>query len=219
MGDVARVATSVEDALIDQVVHELNVIQRTATFDVTLKIGKLIVDRFYGGDLSIWRARARKETSFRKLAARATKDLNVTATTLYRAVALYELTQRLGISTWQHLSLSHVRTVLGLPDEQQRRLLSTADDARWTTKRLENEAGKVRRSHARGNRGRRPLPEFVKVINRLAAVFEDREINVGADETQRLSDLDRERLLRTLEIVRVRVVVLQKQIASGAKRA
>jgi hypothetical protein len=219
LATLSSASIAAEDALIDEVVQELNVIQRIATFDVTLRMGKLIVDRFYGGNLSIWRVHAQKETSFRKLAARATRDLNVTATTLYRAVALYELTQRLGVSAWQHLSLSHVRTVLGLPEEQQRRLLTTADEARWTSKRLEVEAGKVRRSRPGGKRGRPPLPAFVKVINRLENALADGDLSVSTEEMQRLSGVDLERLRRTLDIVRVRVVALERLIGSRAKCA
>ena len=93
------------DDIVTSVVEELNDLQVTGTLDVALRMGKLIVDRFYGGDLTAWRHHRAKEASFRKLAARTREDLRVGATCLYRAVALYELTCRIGTAASSSLTM------------------------------------------------------------------------------------------------------------------
>lgn len=204
----------VDDRLIDHVVEELNRVQRETPFERALAIGALIVDRFYAGDLAVWRARAGKDLSFRRLVARAGRGLNLTAVSLYRAVALYELTQRLGISTWQHLSVSHVRSVLGLPDDLQRQLLAVAERARWTTKRLELETGALRRT-LQGRRGRPPLPGFVKTIHRLGALIVERDaLRVDGSEMACLGAFELERLARMLDRIQAALTDLQRQLAS-----
>src|SRR5689334_19972962 len=63
---------------------------------------------------------------------------------LYRSVAIYELCERLGINETQHLSTSHIRLVLPLPENAQRRLLRTAELERWPVVRLRKEIEQVR---------------------------------------------------------------------------
>jgi len=214
-----RPTTAADDRLIDQVVEELNQLHREATFDQALAIGRVIVERFYAGDLSVWRKHAGKDTSFRKLAARTGRDLHATATTLYRAVALYELSERLGVSTWQHLSVSHLRAVLGLPEDQQRELLVTADLARWTTKRLEAETRRLRSTHV-VKRGRPPLPAFVKTINRMVTLLQDQaEVSVDPDEIRQMSDLDVRRLAKVLDSVQATLSGLQQQLEARIRCA
>jgi len=203
-----------DDQLLDEVVTEINRIHRSATVDLALTIGKLIVERFYAGELAVWRRHAGKEASFRKLAARAGRDLHMTATTLYRAVALYELTQRLGVSTWKHLSVSHLRAVLGLPEDEQRQLLATADLSCWTTARLEAEARQLRCARL-GKRGRLPLPGFMKTINRLVGLLANGDaVRVDPEALRCLDDFERQRLTRTLGEVQASLTRLQQQIES-----
>lgn len=204
----------VDERVLDEVVRQLNEMQRGAAFDLALRMGKLIVDRFYGGSLAAWRAHATREVSVRKLARRCGQDLAVTATSLFRAIALYELSDRLGVSTWKHLSVSHLRTVLGLPEEEQRRLLAEADAQAWTTSRLEAEASKIRRA-LRGLRGRRPLPVFVKTINRLGGVLSAREEVLASVES--MATIDRQEAIRlssTLQAVQELVSGLQQRLAA-----
>src|SRR4051795_5318288 len=90
--------------VVDQVVSELNELQNRATLNLALRMGELIIRRFYGGDLASWRRHKAKEASFRRLALRCRSDLRVSPTSLYRAVALYELTTRLGESAVRGLT-------------------------------------------------------------------------------------------------------------------
>lgn len=211
----ARSPAVVSDGVIDQLVEELNRLHRSATFDLALTIGKLIVDRFYAGDLSTWRKRSGKDASFRKLSARAGHDLRAAASTLYRGVALYELTQRLGVSTWEHLSVSHLRAVLGLPEGDQRALLATADAGQWSTNQLEAEARRIRGAQL-GKRGRPRLPGFVKTVRRLVVLLDHRDaVRVDLDELGDLADAERQRLVDALADVQETIARLQHQLRSG----
>jgi len=104
---------------VRQVINQLCVLARGATLDFTLRVGKVVVDSLYDGDLTAWRSRARKDYALRVLAA--SPDLPLSATALYRALAIYELSQRQP-NAWQHLGVSHLRAVLGLPNETQNHL-------------------------------------------------------------------------------------------------
>jgi hypothetical protein len=178
------------DGLLDTVVLEINEAFRAGTMDIHIAIGRLIITRLYGGDLRVWRAHGAKETSFAKLAVRSGNDLLVSATSLYRAVALFELTERLGISAWKYLGVSHLRAVLSLPDFEQRRLLATAEKDRWTVKRIEGEASTLRQTQER-RRGRHPLPPFVKTIHRVAkALFHPSKALAGLHQIDKLTDAE-----------------------------
>ncbi len=139
----AGAGLSREDRAIDHLVVELNRIGRAATFDFTIAIGKLVIDRLYRGDLVAWRHRGLKATSFRRLAKHP--DLPMSPGALYRCVAIYELCERLGIRSWKHVSTSHLRLVLPLSPNDQERLLSTAETSHWSVRQLEHEiAGIIR---------------------------------------------------------------------------
>ena len=90
----------------------------------------------------------------------------MSASTLYPPVAIYGLCQELGVSTWKHLSVSHLRAVLGLPLDQQRKLLTLAEAKAMTTDELERRVAGLRKPDG-SKRGRPALPAFVKSIGAL----------------------------------------------------
>ena len=164
----ARLSTeSVSDDLLDEVVQELNDIHRGAALETALRIGRLIVDRFYGGDLTSWRTHRAKEASFRKLAARADSNLHISATGLYRAVALYELTERLNLKDVREIGVTQLRLVLGLPEPQQRLLLAQAQENGWQSQRLELEASRLRARLGKRS-GRIPVPPLARVARTIS---------------------------------------------------
>jgi hypothetical protein len=140
--------------LVDDVVLRLNDICKTATLDFAMSVGRLIIDSIYGGDLARWRSRGVKVASFRALANHP--DLPMSAASLYRSVAIFELCERLGIRDWKHVSTSHMRLVLPLSIDDQGRLLRAAEEYRWPVRRLEEEIASVERPPARAGRGGRP---------------------------------------------------------------
>ena len=106
---------------------------------------------------------------------------------LYRSVALYELADRPGVSTWKHLGVSHVRAVLGLPTKEQERILSAAEEKAWTVDRIGQEVPKSRKELETGaKRGRPDLPAFVKSIHYMKRFVEEEELLGGLEEVRNL---------------------------------
>ncbi len=144
---------------------ELRKLTRGASLRFALNVGKIVVDTLYEGDLSAWRSRARKNHALRTLAARP--DLPLSASALYRALAIYELNCRQpGAAAWQHLGVSHLRLVLGLDERTQNALLLRAESEQWTVGRLERETLAFR-PHSRPSGGRKRTPPYVKSIRRI----------------------------------------------------
>jgi hypothetical protein len=142
--------------LVSEVVDDLRNLTRSATLDFTLKVGDIVFRRIYGGDHGVLRRRRSKHTSFRRLAAHP--DLPFSAATLWRAVAIFELVQRLPHPpTASYLGVAHLRSVLGLPADVQARLLSEAEQNGWTKKEMEGRAAAYRTRTSR--RGRPPAPQ------------------------------------------------------------
>jgi hypothetical protein len=148
-----------DDDIISVVITDLKSITRTATLDFTLRVGELVFLRIYGGDLGVLRRRKSKHASFRRLAAHP--DLPFSAATLWRAVAIFELAQRVPITASQ-LGVAHLRSVLGLPDDVQARLLSDAIQHEWTKEETERHAAVYRK--ATPQRGRPPTPPALKMV-------------------------------------------------------
>ncbi len=175
-----RIGLAPDDDRVELVVRELRTIAPFGGgIEPYLQTGRLIVNNFYHGDLARWRLRGRKEASFRRLARHP--DLPMSAGTLYRTVAIYELCQRAGVSEWKHLTVSHLRAVLSVPHPEQLGYLKLAEAEKWTTIRLETELSHARigAAHSRG-RPRRPL--IVKTLRAVLRYVDRNGSLLGAGE-------------------------------------
>lgn len=154
---------------LERVVAQLNAICKTATLRFALDVGATVVKSFYGGDLDRWRKRDKgKDISLRRLARHP--NLPMSPSALYRSVAIYELCERINITSWKHLSTGHIRLVLPLPPERQLQLLSTAEADRWSVRQLDAqvEAEMQRDPTVKANRGGvSRLGTLRKMIRRL----------------------------------------------------
>jgi hypothetical protein len=129
-------APVVPHADLEQVVAQLNAIGKAATLRFALDVGAIVVNNFYDGDLDRWRKRDKgKDTSLRRLARHP--NLPMSPPALYRCVAIYELCERIDITSWKHISTGHIRLVLPLPPERQLHLLSAAEADRWSVRQLD----------------------------------------------------------------------------------
>lgn len=158
------------DARVDAFLDKLRRICGQATIELALRVGFLVVESFYGGDVTRWRRRTRHHPSLKRLAKR--NDLPLSLPQLYRCVAIYEISLDLPtFSTWKYLSVSHVRAVLGLPREAQQTLLSRAEEERWTVLRIESEVRAIR-STLPSKRGRPRRSELERKLASLKAWLE-----------------------------------------------
>lgn len=202
---------------------QLGALGKDASVDQVVEVGRRVIEHLYDGELSAWRSRGPKAHSLRALARRS--DLPVSSSALYRAVALYELSERLGgLGTWARagLGISHLRLVLGLPADDQRRLLDRAAAESWTVAEFERATAEVRRSQPDvGKRGGRPrLPRFVKVINRLRRCVDNREELFGdLAAAARLDAAKRSELREALRSVREACEQLERSLDEPAERA
>jgi hypothetical protein len=182
---------------LDALVVQLNELQRTATLEHSLRVGRLIVSEVYGGELRHWRADG-EHVSFRQLAARTQVDLKMSATSLFRAVALYDLCSRLPMELWRDFGAGHLRAVLGLSENQQVRLLSAAKVNDWTARELYQRARQAPEPPTTGTSSDRqeggPESPLVRTLRRLT---------VKLHELERLAaDIDRDSLRNIIVGVR-----------------
>lgn len=209
-----------EEQRLAALAAEMRSLTRDASVDLAIRLGRLVIERLYAGDLSTWRSRGAKAHSLRALARRP--DLPISTSALYRSIALYELASRLGgVSSWSELGVSHLRLVLGLPSEEQRRLLDQACACNWTVAELERETSAARtrcidqgRGRKRGGRPR--LPRFVKSLHRLRKCTESSDELFGdLDAVATMAPDELAELRATLEIVRNRFDQLERALAES----
>ena len=148
--------TSPVDDPVERVVMQVNAIYQAANLGVALAIGELVIRSFYDGDVSRWRNRGRRKSGALRRLTKHPK-LPMSAGTLYRNIAMYEICERLGVWSWKHVCASHFRSVLPLAREEQARLLLAAEENAWSPRQLDHEVAAVRAQEApRPSRGGRP---------------------------------------------------------------
>lgn len=216
-GGVEVLPAAASEHVIEGVVETLNTMQRAAGFDFARAVGRVVLDSLYGGDMNAWRLRGESDASYRKLREHADKDeLKISAVALYRSMALIELEDRLQITDWKNLNITHIRSVFGLPDDQQKKLLTTAQAKGWDGERLEAEVAKVRKKEG-DKRGRPPLPAFVKGIGALRRVIEPGDGKPDPfGDLELAEELDAEEaqaLWQTVTGVKIKCEEIQKKLA------
>lgn len=209
--DVEVLPAPLDDEAIERVVVRLKNLHRGATLELALGIGRIIVEDIYGGDLEAWKSRGVKDASFSKLAAR--DDLEMSRSTLQRAASVYALCQGIGVSTWKHLGVSHLRVVLGLPKDEQHRLLTQAENKKWTVAQLEEAA----RGNEKPQRGGRPRsPSFVKALRRLEKVAVDEALFGDLEQLEDMKDETVDALLVQVQRVQAACERLQERLRARA---
>jgi hypothetical protein len=200
------------DERIGKTILELRKLTRGASLQFALTVGQIVVETLYDGDARAWRSRARKDHALRALAARP--DLPMSASALYRALAIYELSTRCGAGEgWQHVGVSHLRAVLGLAEDVQTSLLERAEAERWTAARMEREAVTLR-STRRQTGGRKRVPGYVKSIRRIFELTSAEALE-GLDSVGELNPSEVADLTEMLESARVQLERLRQRIAFG----
>lgn len=210
------------DASGEAWVHRLvSLANKEVGVEQSVEIGKLVIEQLYAGDLTAWRDRGPKAHSLRTLARRT--ELPVSSSALYRSIALYELSERLGgLDPWisAGLGISHLRLVLGLQPDDQRRLLDLAVAKVWTVAELEREAVAARRcAPKRASRGGRPrTPRFLKSVHRLRRAAESPEEMFGdLDAVSEMNPAQLAEVREALAVVRARCADLEQRILANMK--
>lgn len=203
----------------DDFVQKIRDLKREATFLFAGTLGRMVVDRVYGGDLAEWRKRKETDETFRALVARLKKekDLGVDKSVLSRAIGVYELLERFhDLADSAHLKMGHYVTVLGLPEKVVGKLLANAAEKKLSVAELRIEAAKYRTSDGRG---RRPLLSFVKNIQRIGRTLEQPGGLLG--DIHRIDEVDDKTaqvLLATLDRLSAEVDRLRGSLQSKSPR-
>jgi len=142
----------------------------------------------------------------------------VSATFLYRAVALYEMAQRLGARKMSNLTATHLRVILGLPAEKQGELIAAAQENRWSSERLEREA--VRERVGIGKRTGRPSsPLLVKIFRRVVKDWKQFEQILDQESDRGLSSEEVRSLYTAMDDLKHRLEKVGRKICHRSSSA
>ncbi|MGC4070216.1 MAG: hypothetical protein QM784_37260 [Polyangiaceae bacterium] len=168
--------------VLDDVVRELQEIERHTGIEKTLAIGELVLRRFFGGDPKLWRDRRRnKNNSIRRLAD--CEDCPFRKSALNDAVAIYVVSEHLPcVRSFGHIGAAHVATVLGLRTEEQERILLMAKEHRWSVRELKQRVVALRRSEGE-KRGRPSVSRAGRAMTLLRTSIQAlREVTTAATD-------------------------------------
>lgn len=108
-----------------------------------LEAGEYIFRKVFGGDREQLYERGRKCQSLRRLAE--VPGLSMSASSLWRAVAVYELSLRFPeLVNYEHVGVGHISVVLGLPAPHIFDLLRQAEAEHWTKRKLQKIVNELR---------------------------------------------------------------------------
>lgn len=187
---------------------------RAATLQLALDVGEIVFHHIFDADAQRVRRRGPKDASFRRLALHP--ELPMSATNLWRAVAIYEMSLRLPALTENpRLGVSHARAVLGLAPRNQEKLIALAEAEGWSVARLAQEAAQ-RRTGRGGRRRKTEIARVLDTLRRLTALPAAMVLDRSAVE--RLSDEDVEAGLETLREATKRLDTLQRTLRAARSR-
>ena len=164
---------AVPDAVIADVAESIRQMHRAHGLSLVVSVGRLIVEKLYGGDTAEIHRRGRKDATLTKLAEQP--DLPFSLSQLSRAVGVYESVAQLGpVESWRNLTMTHVRTVLPLPAPERQALLQKAEAKAWPVTKLAAEAKKARdrAKVVKGTGGRPPDSPTARAVKTLTRTME-----------------------------------------------
>jgi hypothetical protein len=159
-----------------------------------ISVGRLIVERLYGGDLDAARARRRKDRSLRRLQRHP--DLPFPPSMVSRSISTYLLSRRrVDLLDIKNLGASHLQELLGLAPSEQDHFLERLASEVWSVERLRAEIAKTHGTKERPGRLRRPT--CVRQLRRLERAVESRALVADMQHIEQLALPELVRLLRT----------------------
>jgi hypothetical protein len=203
---------AVGEAEIEETAAEIRRYAGRAMLEFASTVGRIVLERFYRGDVAAFHAHGRKDGSLRRLAERLDDDLHLSASGLSRCVGIHVVLEELGpLSRWQHLTPTHVRTVLALPAPERARVLAEADAQGWSVRQLE-QAIQVERASPPDER--REAEAFVRAMKRYdAELGPDGRLATGVRHVAVLSLEEIEDTYATVQRVRENLEKLHREMS------
>jgi hypothetical protein len=179
---------------IAALVRDLRAIYFVTGIELMLRVGELILERLYGGDVARWKSRERKDVSFRKLEQHP--DLPFKAAMLSRAVSIYVLSRRRpDLPRLENVSQTHLQEILNLDSQVQDRLLAHVQEEKWSVQRLRAEVGALSNETPRAGRPREPA--FSKQLRNLRSIVDNRLLVMDSNNVAALQFREAQELLDT----------------------
>jgi len=190
--------------LVEEVTARLKAIVRDTVARSVSEIGACLLDTFYNGDPELYRsASPRKHASLRLLMDRCeTVDIPVSRSVLVRslmiAVRMRELPQN---SAFNLLPPSHQAELVRIRSvEKVERLAQRARTDCMSVMRLR---AAVRKAIPKSNRGRKPIPEVLRVLTTCVRGLRDDETGRLAIRKEQVLELTDDQLAEARELVGV----------------
>ena len=162
----SRSALELSDGQLQGIAAELRGITNGSSWSRTLATGKLVLERFFGGNVEEWRThRRQKEASIRRLAQR--RDCPLGKSALSEAVSIYVAKKDLPKCV-DELTPSHVAIALRLPPAERLLLIERAVDGAWSVREMRDEALLFKR-RAGERRGRPRFSEARAALSHIKA--------------------------------------------------
>jgi hypothetical protein len=191
---VPPVTALVSSPDVDDVVWELRQLHCASGLKLAVSVGRLVLDRIYGGDVARWRSRGRKDSSFRTLASHP--ELPFSASTLSRSVGIYLMAgRRPDLLALPNLGPSHVRELLGLRSDLQDHFLDQVAEQGWSVQRLREEVSRLGSTGPTRLAKRREAPPFARCLRQLRHGIEARALLEGAEHADLIAPDEAEELL------------------------
>lgn len=172
----------------EAIFEELRGVLSQTEFGRSEAVGRLILQRCFGGDIAAWKDRQPgKNRSFRKIAEHP--DCPMSKTSLCRDVGVYVALRTLPAEVTRGLTATHIAEVLKLDHDERVRFLREASAQRWSTNKLRQTIVDFRRCNGE-RRGRPPSPLARKSVQLLKKSVELAEQGRGALNQSRNVDAD-----------------------------
>jgi len=157
---------------VEAAVARINRVHRQQGIAWVRALGAAVVELFFDGDVTLLRLRGRRHRPLRAVARHPA--LEMSASTLWYALAIYEQLDQLPHHVGRALTVSHHRRLVPVRDHAVKlRLAEQAAEEGWSVRQLEAAVSAQRARETAGSRaGRPPLPGFVKAIRRLPRAME-----------------------------------------------
>jgi hypothetical protein len=206
-------AAAADEPDIDALVEDLRGVCDAAGTMLMVKVGKLVLERIYGGDIERWHSHGRKNASFRKLARHP--RLPFSRANLSRAVGIYVLSLRRPEVLGLHgIGPCHLREIVGLDAAAQDALLALTVEHEWSVCHLHDEVCQLKKDAAKG--------ESVSIRLAFAGLLQTWHADVEASgflqDIERLDDLEPNEATELLETAKHLAQQLETLIQQLARR-
>ncbi len=153
---------------IEEVVREINQIYGTAQLEAAVKIGQLLLERFFEGSLEVYEARKKGNPSLEALLAN--EQIMVSKAYLSTAIRVADQYERLPPEVRDELGISRHRALLPLPWEQREEMARRAVEQGLTRVELGEAVRELKEEKGPEARGRKPELGFIRAVTQLKKV-------------------------------------------------